>query len=370
MISVPPRRRAHWVLCLLAGTFCANSALADTVWIRSGEKGGALPFQNVKVLAIKDGELQYQALSSGRQASKPLENVTRILIDSEPIFSAAEQSFDEGDFKKAAGNYQKVVSAGASRDWMRERSGLRLVEAAGKSGDFATAVNGYIAILQRDPKLAKSAKPAVPADKAVAAKAIPDVQKALAAPRLTPQQRQPLELFLADLYHAAGQDDKASAVVDRLAQAPATGGGADAAAAEALQASVKLRAVALALTQKDYAKALADVDAAKALFTEPAQQADALYYRAEALMGLAKDDAGVADAALAYMRVAAHFKGAPGKPHVAEALLKTAALQERLKAPAEAAALYEQVANEFSGSPAAEQARQGLERVKPAAKGS
>lgn len=382
-----PARSRQWFVLLSLGlmTWACASARADTVWVRANEKGGALPYQNVRVEGLnKDGELVYTVIASGRQATKALDNVSRIHLVSDPQFSAAEEAFDQGDFKKAAAGYQKVVASSAPA-WVKDRAGLRLIEAASQTGDFAAAVTGYLAAVGKNAELAKQYRPKIPANNPQAAAAVvPEVERAAANTRLAPTQRQMIELFLVDLYRAANQNDKAAALVDRMtggtvapaarprqANEPAMPGAAQAPAVPAtaapagdVQAGLRLRAAALALEQKDYPKALAEIDAGKALFSEPRQQADALYYRAEALANLAKDDKGLADAALAYMRVVAHFKDDPAKPHVADALLKTAGLQERLKALPEALALYEQTAQEFAGTPAAEQAQQGAARLK------
>jgi TolA-binding protein len=48
---------------------------------------------------------------------------------------------------------------------------------------------------------------------------------------------------------------------------------------------------------------------------------------------------------------------------VAEALLRAAAIEEKLKNPQEALALYKQVASEYKGSPAATAAEQSAARL-------
>jgi TolA-binding protein len=68
------------------------------------------------------------------------------------------------------------------------------------------------------------------------------------------------------------------------------------------------------------------------------------------------------------MRVVADFKETPGKPHVAESLLKTAQIEEQLAEPDVATRVYQQVADQFPADPAAPQAKQDLDRLKATAK--
>lgn len=356
-----PRRRLTFLCLILAS--CVATARADTVWVRSGDKGGALPYQNVRVNGIKDGELLYTVAASGRQATRDLASVVRIQLDSDPVFSAAEEAFEQGDFKKAAAGYQRVAGSSAPA-WVKDRASLRLIDAAAESGDFAAAVTGYLAVLAKSPELARQVRPQIPQkNPQQAAAVIGEVEKGANNARLGAEQRQQLDLFLVDLYRAANQTEKAAALVDRLIKSGALA--ADDPESMRMQAGLKLRAAALALEQKEFAKVIKEIDSGRALFNDRQQQADALFYRAEALAGMAKDEKSLADAALAYMRVVAHFKNDPAKPRVAESLLKTAALQEKLNAPEEALALYEQAAQEFKGTPVAEQAQQGAARVKP-----
>jgi len=143
--------------------------------------------------------------------------------------------------------------------------------------------------------------------------------------------------------------------------APAGTGGAPAGPNPALA----LQLAFLALDQKQYQQAETEINKAAAAIVDPEQQVDALYALAECRAGLAKDDpAALKDAALAYMRVVARGKSARvASPRVAEALLKTAAIQERLNAPREALLLYNQVVEEFKGTDAATRAAQGASRL-------
>jgi TolA-binding protein len=125
----------------------------------------------------------------------------------------------------------------------------------------------------------------------------------------------------------------------------------------------KLTAAMRALEAKDFAKAISEIESGKASFVDPNQQAEALYTLAEAKYALAqakKEPGELKDVALAYMRVVAHFRDLPTKPHVADALLKTAMIEEQLNDPAAANQLYQQIVQQYPSDPAAAVAKQKL----------
>jgi TolA-binding protein len=128
----------------------------------------------------------------------------------------------------------------------------------------------------------------------------------------------------------------------------------------------------MALDNKQYQKAIDEVQANKQLFADERTQADALLVLADARYGLAQqknnDPQLLQDAGLAYMRVVAHFKDHPDRPHVATALLRTAEIHEKLNQKDAALQLYQQVASQFNDDPAAgPKAKASAERLKGAA---
>lgn len=349
-------------LWLLAAIVLSNSwASADAVWLKSG-KGNAVALENVKVIGAQNGTLTFTT-ASGNQTTRSLEVVPRIKLDDDPAFSAAEEAFDRGDWAAAAEGYRKVL-AGHTRDWVKDRSSLRVLQAADKSGDFPAAVAGFVEMLQTNFALANDHKPAIPANKPDAlAPAIAQVKQAAANPRLGSEQKTVLLNYLMEMYAAKGDTASARGVLQELGKvAPADMNSPE---GRKLQADVKLAEARQALGDKQYASVVQTLEAGSGLFTDAQQQADALYLIAQAREGQAKaDDADqLKDAAIAYMRVVATFKGVAGAPHVAEAMLHTAAIEEKLKNAQEALTLYKQVAAEFKGSPQATQAEQGVARL-------
>lgn len=357
-------------LCIVCVVTClgARSAIADAVWLQSGTKGNAIKFDNVKVTNVQADTLTFTA-ASGNQTTRKLSQVPQIRLDDEPAFSAAEGAFSEGDWAAAVDGYRKAEQA-SLKDWVKLRSSLRLVEAAGKSGNFTAACAGFIDLLQKDPALANDHKPAVPAGKTDQLDpAIAQVKEAAQSAK-GPEQKTVLLNYLVELYNAKGDAAAANAVLQQLAGvSPAD---AAAPANRKIQADVKLTEARQAMDQKQYSRAVQILDGAGSLFDGAPQEADAMYLLAEAKSAAAKpsDAAELKDAALAYMRVVALFKNAEGKPHVAEALLKTAAIDEKLKNPKEALTVYQQVMAEFKGSPEAAQAQQSAARLSAAANAS
>jgi len=124
----------------------------------------------------------------------------------------------------------------------------------------------------------------------------------------------------------------------------------------------------VALDKKDYAKVQSDIKAAAPQLTDPKDQAQALLILADAQAGIARgNDAPAAwqDAALAYMRVVAHFKDNPAiAPLVAKSMLRAGQIEEQLKDRDAARTLYEQLLAQYPSDPVAPDAKAGLDRLK------
>jgi len=161
--------------------------------------------------------------------------------------------------------------------------------------------------------------------------------------------------FQMELARANGDVKRAQSIGTKITSNGGTGG---------TTPELALQMAFLALDQKQYDQAAKTIEGASASFNEPEQQAEALYCLAEAKAATAKDEASLRDAALAYMRVVARAKTARlNSPRVPDALLKTAAIEEKLGAAKEALLLYQQVADEFKGTDAARSAADGVNRL-------
>ncbi len=94
-----------------------------------------------------------------------------------------------------------------------------------------------------------------------------------------------------------------------------------------------------------------------------------MFMLAQAKEGLASDDPkALMDAAIAYMRVVANFGKTPDAPHIAESLMKTAAIEEKLSKPEEALRIYNDVASNYKDAPAAQDAAGSAARISAAIK--
>ncbi|MGH7178113.1 MAG: tetratricopeptide repeat protein, partial [Tepidisphaeraceae bacterium] len=127
----------------------------------------------------------------------------------------------------------------------------------------------------------------------------------------------------------------------------------------------KLQSAQTSLDRRAYPQAIAEIDNNRGFFTDTTQQAEALFILAQARFGMAgKDPNALKSAALAFMRVVANFKDAPGHPRVPESLLKTGEVLEALSDSQNARQIYQQLTSQYPDDPAAAQARQNLERLK------
>jgi TolA-binding protein len=349
-------------ICIFAcAIFIATSLRADTLFISSGG-GNPVEYKNIKVLRIIQGQIVYNTASGG-ETRKPLEQVVRMQIDDEPALNTAEQALFGEQWDQAVDNYSKAAKA-TNKPWVKDWATIRLLIAGQKSNRFDAAATAYIAMLLRDPDSAAKYKPQMPqAGSSYIDSAINEANAALGTRDINDKQKLALLGFMLDLFKAkkdrTGEDKVAQLIDEILAKDPN-----NPAAGQAI-ARRKLTNAQRALEAKDFAKAVAEIESGRANFVEPAQQAEALFCVAEARYGLAlakKDATELKDAALAYMRVVANFKDLPGRPHVAESLLKTAMIEEQLNEPAAANQLYQQVAQQYPDDPAAGVAR---EKLKP-----
>lgn len=358
-------RSAIAACCLACGlALPAAPGLADTVWLQSGT-GKPIALENVKVQGAQDNNLTFTT-AAGVSNTKPLDHIPLIKVDDEPAFSTAEEAFGKGDWAAAADSYRKAI-AGTSKDWVKDRSAMRLVEAADKSGNFNDAVAGFIELMKTKPAQATQHKPSIPKGQAAQLDpAIALVKQELQDPKLNNDQKTVLLNYLLELYGAKGDTASAQAVIQQLGKTmPAD---ANSPEARRIQADSKLAEAKQELTQNRFSQAIQVLEGNGPLFTDPVQQADALYVIAQAKAGAARadDPDQLKDAALAFMRVAAVCKDMEGKPHVADALLQTASIEEKLKNTKEAIALYNQVAAEFKGTPSAGTAQQNAARLSAA----
>jgi TolA-binding protein len=360
----------------------AGSALhADTVWtIASG--AGAKPFERskLKIEGLTASGLLFRSVSQDRVAEpKPLKEIWRIQVDDEVALNAAETAYVAEKWDEAVSGYQRTLAT-TRKDWVKQYATVRLVTAAEKSGKFAASASAYIALVTRSPNAAAEAKPTVPKNaKAEVTTAITAVKVALGDTRLPAAQKNALQAFLAELYIANGQPKEAESLgtkpgntVNAVPAPPPAGKTEDrisapAPAADKGKVDLQLQLAVAAIKQKKFQDAIDAINSIAPSLNDPQQQASALFTLAEAKAGLAdKDVVKLKDAALAYMRVVAHFKSQPDAPHVAESLFKSGVMLEQAKLLPDALAAYKSVETDFKDSPHAKEAAAGAARVQKA----
>jgi len=349
------------VFPLVALLIC-GAVRADSIRLRSGETG-SIDYAGAKIVGIEQGQLLYRT-RDGRDNTRELDKVERIDVDGEPALAEAESAFSTDAFDKAVDGYQKVIRS-TNKPWLAYWSSRRLQVAAEKTGRFDAAASAYIARVQfEDPNTIP--KPALPSEQSTYLNsATKDVMTAIGNPKLNDPQRIALLSFLIDLQRARrdtkAADEAANRLDELLAKDPSNPNASRAIAKR------KLQSAQAAMDKKDFRGAINEIESSRAQFTDPVQQADALYLLAEARFQLAaagKQPQPLKDAALAFARVVAHFKDAPDRPHVTAALMRLGQIEEMLGDAQGARTVYEQLASQYPDDPNAAAARQGAERLR------
>lgn len=319
---------------------------------------GTLAYSNVQISEVKGDTLFFSVNSQDR--SRPIAQITKIALDNEPVFNAAEEAFVVKNWDKAVDGYEKTLRS-TGKPWLRQWCSGRLLESASKGGRFDVALKALVELARTDATAAAAVKLTMPrADSAYLPDGIELINDALADARTKPAAQEVLLRVLSDLYNAKNDLAGAATAAARLVQLKAT---SDPNSPEAQRALVllKLKTLHLALSSKDYAKVLQTIQKEATAFVEPADQADALWCLAEAKAGLAgdsKDPDVWKEVAIAYMRVVAN---GPASAPAGPALMKTAEIHAvRLGDAKTAAAIYKQVATEYKGQPLAAEAEKQL----------
>jgi TolA-binding protein len=331
---------------------------ADTLWVSSG--GGAIQIQNAKIVKLEGDTIFFTA--NGTDSKREISKIQRLAVDGEQAFNTAEEAFVGGRWDPAADGYQKSLAA-TNKSWLKDYATIRLLEAANKSGRFDAAATAYVALVTKDPA-ANVTRPTIPEQKSAQLDtAVAQVNAALQK-KLSDQQQTALLGFLVDLQRARGDNAAEKQAAEKLDEILAKDPNNP--AATQIIARRKLQSAQEALAAKDFPKAISEIESNRQRFSEPQQQADALFVIAQARYGLAqptKDATALKDAGLAFMRVVANFKDLPAHPHVVESLMQTAAIQEQLNEPQTAAQIYAQVAEKYPDDPAAAAAKQNAVRL-------
>lgn len=349
-------RMKHWIVPAML--LASSSAFADSIVVASIER------KDVKITNVRDGAIEFTV--AGRTVEPvPLTRVSRVIVTDEPQLTAAELAYNEKRFDAAAEQYQQALK-NAKKPWMKDYIPPRMLLAAKQGNMFGAAVTAYVALLPKDPTFAQEHRPSLAAE--VTAQDLKAAATALVAASqdssIAGASKQAVLSLLLDVYRA--QNDFAGAA--RVGEQILKSGVLDATdpTAARMIADTRLSLARLALAQKKYDKVIAEVEAGRALFTEPYQQAIALYCLAQVKdRGLpAKPEPTVMqDLAIDYVRVASLAKKAPEQPYLAESLYRAGQLCERAGDVKGAVALLSEVAQIAGDSPLAKAAGRDLSRL-------
>jgi TolA-binding protein len=330
------------------------SVRADSIFV------GNLERKNATIKELKGDMLVFDF--NGRTTEQQAAKISRLVVPSETALTAAEEAYATQRWDDAVDNYQKAQKS--AKQWVKDWSGMRLIDAAAKSGRFDAAASAYIAVLLKNPAVAAPLKPAMPdARSTFLDSAIADTNSALKDSKLTVEQRRALLGFLIELAQAKKDSTAEDAAYEQLAKLP--GADVNDPTAKRVLARRKLSLATRALDAKNYTQAITEIESAKAMFVDPSQQAEALFILAEAQAAQAgTDSTRLKDAALAYMRVVALAKNESSHPRVVESLLKTAAILEKIGDTQSAQQLYAQIVSQYPDDPLTVRARNSLERMK------
>jgi TolA-binding protein len=364
-----PGCRCHFVFSVVAITAIVGLARADTVSIRRpSEPASVAPtvYTDVKISEIDEGRIAFTT-AVGNTVAKDIASVVAMSIDDEPAFNQARQDYAAGRFDRAVDEFEQTIQK-TDKPWLKTFCEPFLTDAANKSGRFDKAVEGYINLVMSQPAAAARYRPTAPQPSSPylddAAKTI---SAAVDAAGITPQQQTALLSLLLDVDRARNDTSAVDTIATRLSKLVGDSGNPTAGVASLALADAKLTEAGTALGQKDFDRAAGIIDGAGDLFTDPARQADALFILAEAREGQAhsKNDANAwRDAVIAYMRVVADFKEASGAPHVADSLLRAAAiLENQLNQSSRALQMYQSIQNRFPNTTAAAEAARQAARL-------
>lgn len=358
--STDPQGRVHhlrFFLILLSLLILTPSLHADLLVVNN------ITYNDVRISAVRDGEVFFTITASGSEVHKPLASVSKIALTDEPTFTTAEIAYAAKQWDQATQAYEKTLRT-TQKPWLKEWVSRRLLESANQAGQFDAAIKAYIALAEKSPESARTIKLLMPKpDSAYLRDAIKLVNTAIDRNKSTATQ-DTLFALLIELHKTRNDLKAANETLARQmalkAADPSTPEGARAAA------TLKLNALRLALQGKEYDKVIQLVEKDPAAFSEPADQAEALFCLAEAKagkLGNSNNPAAWKDVALAYMQIVA---SAPASaPQIPAALMKVAAIHEsHLGEKDTALRLYEQIATDYKTDPLAPAARQAAQRLK------
>ncbi len=316
-VDVGSGHRSLLLICWFPIVMFLGRAAADEIRTATGARYAA-----VRIEDVQEGRLHFRDVQ-GRVLNRSVADVGALEITGWEAFNRAEKLLADKQHRLAAREYEAILrtveQAGPDVGRPRHRRELvlaRLLAACDGEGRFDRAVECYILLCQAWGSSAAGLEPRniPPKESAFHVTATMRLSAAVAEAGSTPAA-EPLRRFAARL---RGEPDTRPA--SRPVAAPPKPRAAARASPRRDDSDPRLARVARQVEAGEYEQALAHVSAA--VSTEPLETLGAWYYwRGRCLEGLARDDAGRMEAALAYIRVAVHF---PADARCAECLYRTA----------------------------------------------
>lgn len=345
--------RFRFALAVAVVAIGGSVALADAIYLFNPDGSPRLTpyWENVTILRSKDKSLVFRT-GSGTESNIEFEKIARITVGADPILSDGDDAYVLGNFESAVDAYLKAIRT--NEGWKVTYITPRLAKSAEKTRRFDAALAAYIGYAQTDPPAAIANKPTLPAK---GSKLLDEAAKQLeTATRAVSDNgvRQALLSLTLDVQMARGDQAAAEATANQLTSL--SGDQSDPRVA-AMLVGIKLDQAAVEVAAGRFERVGPLINPVRSKLTEPAQQARALFLLAQASRGSAGNDkTKLLDAAIAFMRVAAHFDRVDGRPLVGESLLEAARINRDIDDVKAARMLLDQIDSEFTDTPIAQQA--------------
>jgi tetratricopeptide (TPR) repeat protein len=333
---------------------------------------------DVKILAVKDGQLRYQ--SDAGAIERPLEQIRYLQVLGWDAFNQAEKQQRDGKAATAIAGYEKILEGGAAggegelnRELLVRCRLMRLYDA---EGEFEAAVGMYLAVATAMPTAAEALRPTrVPKDAAVLGRAAKLVEAAVAKRDYADPLAMSLEKWRSswpDMDHTSGRTTTRPSGPNT----PPLVRGGEGTAARGTTASNGMSTPAGAelgglVEAGKFDEALKRAAATMKAATG-ALPPEVCYWQGRAYLGLAgraqekEAQTQRRRAGLAFMRVAI---GSPGGPLAAECLYRAGEICREEGRPERAAVLWTELTTTYpTAAPWAKQAREALAKIKTTAK--
>ena len=370
LVSVSQRSLHRRVVFVLVGiVLLAGRSRADSVTIQKAGDQNSVTYSDVKITNIHGAAIVFTT-SSGTSVKTDLSTVTTMTIDDEPQFNQATKDYAANNYTQAVDEFDQTIQS-TGKSWLKAYCEPLFTDAANKAGRFDKAVEGFIWLVQNQPDVASVHRPPAPGPDTASLDGIAQsLSDAADASGMSNQQQSMLLGLLLDVDRARNDTQAIDFVASKLKKLSGDSGTPSSDAAGIALADARLTEASNALSGKNFDQAISIITSAANLFADQRRQADALYILAQAHEGQAqtKDNADTwRDAAIAYMRVVANFKDAPGVPHVADSLLATAMiLESHLNQGPKAMKLDQDIQSQYAGTHAADEAAKQLARLQAA----